>query len=153
MTGMIPENLRQYILDEAERSGYQVVDISTRGGKGFFLEIILDKEGGIKLDECGAFNRRISAWIDGEGLFGGRYTLDVCSPGLDRILRSRSDFTWASGKQVEVTTHELLEGKNPIIGKLLKGNLDEGLTLEGEDGREIYIDREKIARTRMHVVL
>jgi len=151
MTGIMPEKLHQYIRDEAERSGYQVVDISTRGGKGFFLEIVLDKEGGITLDECGSFNRRISAWIDGEKLFGGGYTLDVCSPGLDRILRSASDFIWAFGKEVEVTTHEPVEGRSAIVGRLLEGNLDEGLTLERELGDEVRIESGNIARARMHV--
>jgi len=153
MGGMIPEDLDIYIHGQAERSGYQVVDISTRGGKGTFFEVTLDKEGGISLDECGEFNRNVSAWIDSRNLFDGGYTLDVCSPGLDRILKSRGDFAWAAGRQVQVTTHQPVEGESLLTGKLVEGNLEDGVTLELDGGGKVRIDSGNIARTRMHAAI
>ena len=149
---IIPEELKQYINEEVKRSGYELVDIVTRGGRGFFLEIIIDKEGGITADECGAFNRETMSWIDEQGLFEGGYTIDVCSPGLDRLLRSDNDFIWAVGKQVEMNMHEPVEGKSTVVGKLLDVNNEEAsVEIEDKDGTPISITRSNIARAKLWV--
>ncbi|MEA3488715.1 MAG: hypothetical protein U9R44_00010 [Candidatus Omnitrophota bacterium] len=153
MSSTIPEKLSEFIHEEAERSNYRIVCISTRSRTGFFLEIVLDKEGGITLDECGGFNRKISCWIEAERLFNGRYTLDVCSPGLDRTLKSDSEFSWAAGKLVEVRTNEPVDGRNAIVGKLVKGNTAEGVTLEEENGNTVYIENNNVARTKLKVTI
>ena len=146
----IPEELTQFIREEAEKANYELVDIIARGGRGLFLEIVIDKEGGITLDECGNFNKRIISWMDGQNKYNRGYTLDVCSPGLDRELKSDKDFSWAVGRQVEVKTHEPLDKKTSVIGKLLKGNAEEGVTIEAEDNT-VCIGRDNIAKVRLWV--
>lgn len=147
----MPEELSEYIRKEAENSGYEIVDLATRGGKGFFLEIVLDKEGGITLDECTAFNRKVTSWMDGQKMFEGGYTLDVCSPGLDRPLKSDSDFMWALNKQIQVKTHEPVNGKSAVIGKLIKTDGDKDITIQDEDGSEVRIERSNVARAKLWV--
>ncbi len=150
MSTRIPEELEKFITEEAERYGYEVVDIVTRGGGGFFLEILLDKEGGITVDECGKFNRAVSSWIDSQDLFSGSYTIDVCSPGLDRSLKKDKDFVWATGKQVRVKTHEPVEGKSALVGKLL-GSGEEGLLIEEEGGNRVSVKRANVAKAKLWV--
>ncbi len=148
--GRIPEELAEFIREEAQKSDYELVDISAGGGKELFLEVVVDKEGGITLDECSSFNRKIMSWIDGRNIFRQGYTLDVCSPGLDRELKSDSDFSWAIGKQVEVRMHEPLDKKSSVIGKLLKGSTEEGITVESEGGT-ICVEKGNIAKVRLWV--
>ena len=106
---IIPEELGKFIQDEAGKEGFQLVDIVSRGGNTAFFEIILDKEGGISLDECSKFNSKVSTWIEEQDMFSGNFTLDVCSPGLDRLLKSDGDFEWAKGKKVKVNSgHDLI---------------------------------------------
>ncbi|MBD3425676.1 MAG: hypothetical protein GF409_00435 [Candidatus Omnitrophica bacterium] len=145
----VPEDLLDYINKEAESSGYQVVDLTTRGGKAFFLEIILDKEGGITLDECTHFNRTVSTWIDDQKMFELGYTLDVCSPGLDRSLKKDNDFLWALGKQVRVRTYEPVEEKRQLTGKLIKADGDKDITIEDEQGRQVRIARKNVAKAKL----
>ena len=149
--GRIPEKLVQFIQEEAGKANYKLVDFSTRGGRTSFMEIVLDKEGGITLDECSEFNRKITAWIEEEGIFGSEYTLDVCSPGLDRELKSDNDFNWAIGKDVEVRTHEPVEGKNVTVGKLVKADSAEGVVIEESEGNKVSIDRDNIAKIKLWV--
>jgi ribosome maturation factor RimP len=149
----MPEELAEYIRKEAEKSGYEIVDLATRGGRGFFLEIILDKEGGITLDECTAFNRKITSWMDEQKMFESGYTLDVCSPGLDRPLKSDSDFVWALDKQVQVKTHEPVNGKSAVIGKLIKADAGKDITIEDEDGSEVRIERSNVAKAKLWVAV
>jgi ribosome maturation factor RimP len=144
----MPEELVKFIREEAERSNYELVDISAKGGRESFLEVVIDKEGGVTLDECSSFNRKIMSWIDEQNVFDRGYTLDVCSPGLDRELKSDNDFSWAIGKQVEVKVHEPLDKKNLIVGKLLKGNTEEGVTIEA-DGNTFCVKKDNIVKVRL----
>lgn len=145
----IPEDLAQHIREEADRLHCQVVDVVAKGGYTLLLEIILDKEGGITLDECSDFNRNITMWIEQHGMFDAGYTLDVCSPGLDRKLKSDSDFLWAQGKDVRVTTYEPIEGKKKIVGKLLKLEDKGDLVIAERDGGTLRIGKETIANARL----
>lgn len=146
----IPEELIVYIEEKAESFEYQLIDVSTKGASSAFIEISLDKEGGISLDECAEFNRNISTWIDNKGLFGGVYTLDVCSPGLDRALKSDREYQWAIGKEVKISTYEPVGDKRDIIGKLLELNGDESIVIE-EDGKPIAVNRKNIAKAKLKI--
>ena len=147
----IPEELADYIKEEAEKCGCVVVDIGSIGKNVLSIEVILDKKGGIALDECARFNKNVAFWIDGKGLFSGKYNLEVCSPGLDRVLKTDNDFVWAGNKGVRVTTREPVDGKNEIEGKLL-GIRDNGnIAIEEDGGRIFEIERDKIAKARLRV--
>ena len=143
------EELIEFIGGEAGRLGYTMVDISSRKGRGLFLDVVIDKEGGITLDECGDFNRKIVAWIDRQEIFGQGYTLDVSSPGLDRELRSDTEFLWAVGKQIKVKTQESIDGRTEITGKLLEVDSAESIIVGEAEGTTICIARDNIAKARL----
>jgi len=147
----IPEELAEFIREEIGKMNYELVDISTRGSRTFFLEIVIDTEGGITLDECGSFNRKITSWIDDNNVFKSGYTLDVCSPGLDRILKSDMDLLWATGKQVEVRMHEPVDSKNVVIGKLARTDDKDTLTIETVDGSTVCIDKSNVTRVKLRM--
>ena len=151
MSARIPEELANFIREEAGRSDYKLVDIVSRGKAS--LEIVLDKENGITLDECAAFNRAVSAWIDEKGMFSGVYTLDVSSPGLDRILKTDGDFEWAVGKDIEVKMQEPIGEKRDITGKLIETNSGENIIVEDEDGTSVSIGRNNIAKAKLKVCI
>jgi ribosome maturation factor RimP len=48
--------------------------------------VILDKNTGILIDECGELSRALGDKIEESGLFGDAYILEVSSPGMDRPL-------------------------------------------------------------------
>ena len=148
----LPDNLIEYIEKKAEEEGYQVVDVSTRSGRGLVIEVVMDKEGGITLEECAKFNKDMGFWIDNEGLFGGRYMIDVCSPGLDRVLKSDTEFIWAVGKEVHVRTCEPIDEEKTFEGKLLPFSDSSCITLS-KDGKDVTIERKNIARARLKVTL
>ena len=149
----VSERVEERIRQEAERLDYQIVNISTRGGDTFFMDVALDKEGGISIDECGEFSRNISSWIEGQDMLKSGYTLDVCSPGLDRELRSEGEFSWAMDKEVRMTVHSSVEGKNVIIGKLVEVNGEESIVVEEPEGGTITVDRKNIAKAKLNVRL
>lgn len=147
----IPKELDDYIRDEAETSGYQLVDVTTRGGRSFSMEVVVDKEGGIMLDECAELNRKLTAWIDEKDLFPEGYTIDVSSPGLDRVLKSDSEFLWALGKKVIVNTYEPVDERKKIVGRLVESNTGGALTVEEEGGNKVSIARDNVAKAQLEV--
>ena len=47
-------------------------------------------------------SRALEAWLDGTGLGGGRYVLEVSSPGLDRPLRRADEWRRFQGHLADV---------------------------------------------------
>ncbi|MEF3255021.1 MAG: ribosome maturation factor RimP [Deferribacterales bacterium] len=68
---------------------------------GYVLRILLDKEG-LSLDDCSAFSREVSKWLDAEDLISHRYYLEVSSPGLNRPIRNIEDFKKHINKKCKV---------------------------------------------------
>ncbi len=56
----------------------------------------------ITVDDCAAASRALEHWLDREGLGGGRYILEVSSPGMDRPLRQARDWRRFLGRPVDV---------------------------------------------------
>lgn len=149
-----PKELLEFIRAEAGKDGYRIVNMSTKGGASSHVEVILDKdEGGISLNECGAFNRKLMEWIDANNMFPRGYVVDVCSPGLDRELRSQTEFEWAVGKKVAVVVRSE-DGRNEeITGKLTRSADQDDLVIEDEKGNTVAVKRKNVVRARLCVAL
>ncbi len=145
----MPEKMLEFIRLEAEMSGYGLVDIVAKGSRTLFIEIVLDAEGGISLRECVDFNKRVTKWLDQENEGAEKFVLDVCSPGLDRELKSESSFLWGKGKQVEVRVRETAGGKNIIFGKLIEKTVCGDILLENAEGKEFSVGEENVIKTKL----
>jgi ribosome maturation factor RimP len=83
----ILERLRPLVLE----NGSRLVDIAIRGQRNrTVLEVFADTEEGITADQLADISRAVDAIMEAEQWFGGAYTLNVSSPGLDRPIR----FPW-----------------------------------------------------------
>jgi ribosome maturation factor RimP len=56
----------------------------------------------VTVDDCAAVSRALEAWLDERGFGGGRYVLEVSSPGLERRLRRLEEWQRFLGQPVEV---------------------------------------------------
>ncbi|MFH1836554.1 MAG: ribosome maturation factor RimP [Candidatus Omnitrophota bacterium] len=146
----IMEELLAFIEKETEKSGYIIVDVKAGRGASF-VDVVLDKEGGITLDECAQFNLRICKWTEENDAFVKDVTVDVCSPGLDRELKSNSEFKWGMGKEVEVRFCEPVDGQSRAIGKLSDLNEDRDVTIVDEEGKNIVIEGVNVKKVKLHV--
>ena len=95
-------------------------------GKGpgrSLVRIILDTpvgDGRVTLDACAAVSREVGHALDAEDLIPGSYTLEVCSPGVDRLLAREKDFERVVGRRVELRTRRALDGRKRFRGELLE---------------------------------
>ena len=144
----ILEQIKELVAPEALKRKYYVVDATyEREGKKFVLRVLLDKEGGIAMDECAEFNNAIGELLDKTGVIEDEYTIEVSSPGLDRRLRKDEDFAWAMGRRIKITTYVPLYGKSAFSGRLL--GLGRGAVVIGEGAASTEIPRKKIANAKL----
>ncbi len=86
-------------------------------GKDLFLRILVDKpQGGISLDECADLNNGISKILDEKDIMGQKYILEVSSPGLDRTLKTKSDFSRCINRRVRFFLSQSVKGKVELEG-------------------------------------
>ena len=61
-------------------------------GSSWFLRILIDKDGGVSMDDCENFTRPFNKILDEEDPIPQSYVLEVGSPGLGRELKRPEHF-------------------------------------------------------------
>jgi ribosome maturation factor RimP len=104
-------------------------------------------QGGISVDDCAAVSHAVSEILDAEDPIKGHYTLEVSSPGVDRVLRKRAHFERFVGERVFVELKLPIEGRRRFAGTL-KSVLGEAIVVE-VDGRAHELPLERIQKARL----
>src|ERR1700693_5923998 len=100
------EALMRLLEPPIEALDYELVDIEyAREGRGGVLRVFIDRraeqDGGppasVTVDDCAQVSRVVSELLESEDPIKGHYTLEVSSPGFDRILRKRAPFAGGGG--------------------------------------------------------
>jgi ribosome maturation factor RimP len=119
------------------RLGYELVDLEYGAGHGrSSLRVFIDAAAGVGLEDCERVSREISALLDVEDPIPGAYTLEVSSPGFDRVLRTPAHFGRFVGSRVFVELKEPRAGRRRYTGELLA--VDAG-------GIALAVDQERVA--------
>jgi len=135
----------------ATQAGLVLVDVEhVREGGRLILRFIVDRPGGLGLDDIAGFHRALEPALDTADLIAERHYVEVSSPGLLRPLRRDRDFETFRGRTVRVTTYAPVDGKKEFTGRL-DGLVDGEVHLHLEDGRDVRLKREQVARARLHV--
>ena len=143
----LTEELSTPILDKL---GLEFVDCEyVKEGASWFLRVIIDKEGGVTIDESEAASRQISEVLD-DKITKEAYTFEVSSPGLDRVLKRDKEYVKYKGREVEVKLFKAVEGNKEFLG-ILEGLEDNKVVITAEGGERLSFERDKIAATRLHI--
>jgi ribosome maturation factor RimP len=138
----------------AEHAGCELVHVEFVAG---VLRLILDREGGINLTDCETVSRQVSPLLDVAGFGGGKYTLEVSSPGLDRELYGARDFQRFAGKRARVTFRNPESGrKRTVVGRLgpFDAERDTALAIdEIEGGESVRVALADVMKARLEVEL
>ncbi len=140
--------LRSVIGDYLKREGVILVDLNFMlSGKKSILRILVDLPGGgITLDKCTYINNLISQLLDEENLIQSSYVLEVSSPGVDRPLISKEDFSRCLNRKVKIFFNQFQEGKSEITGVIVSV-ADAGVNVDSEGQiQQIPFDRIRKAK-------
>jgi len=80
------------------------------------LRVYIDKGDGVTVDDCASVSRHISGVLDVEDPFVGEYTLEVSSPGIDRLLFKKEQFAAYEEQPIEVKLRFPFEGRRKFRG-------------------------------------
>lgn len=136
INGSIKEKIRQLARSVVEGNGFELIEVETVGfGARTLVKIIVDRPGGILLEECASVSRELSQLLDDADLIPHRYTLEVSSPGLDRPLVTETDFRRRLGEVVRVCFLKADGRETESQGKLLDCK-EKQISIEAETGIE-----------------
>ena len=137
VTGTLRERLMALIEPLLERLGYELVELEYAAGRSHaVVRLFIDAPAGIQVADCEKVSREVSALMDVEDPIASAYTLEVSSPGFDRVLRTRAHFGRFVGSRVFVELKEPRAGRRRYTGTLL--TVDEG-------GIALEVDQEQVA--------
>jgi ribosome maturation factor RimP len=114
--------------------GYKLWGVEYLGqGKHSILRVYLDKAGGVNIEDCAQASRQISSLLDVEDPITGEYTLEVSSPGLDRVLFSLEQFQEYAGYHAKIRLTESFEGQRNFTGQIKTVRDDEIVLIIGDE--------------------
>ena len=119
----------------AQSEGLEVVEVEVKGGGASRLvRISIDKPEGVTHADCELVSQQVGTILDVEDVVpGGRYTLEVSSPGVERKLSRPGDFERFQGKKIKLALRDPVEGRRNWEGTL--AGFEQGqVALETEPG-------------------
>jgi ribosome maturation factor RimP len=148
----MPATLRERLLALIEplvgRLGYELVELEHGAGRGSaVVRLFIDCPEGVGLADCERVSREVAALLDVEDPIPTAYSLEVSSPGFDRVLRTQAHFARFVGSRVAVELTTPREGRRRYTGMLLSAD-EAGIALE-VDGQRVLISWGEISKARL----
>ena len=82
------------------------------------LRVLIDKPGGILVEDCERLSYLLDPLLDVEDLIPQRYNLEISSPGLERPLKKLRDFERFAGCPVRLKTKIPIENRSHFKGEI-----------------------------------
>ncbi len=107
---------------------FRLVRVRLSGQNGLTLQIMAEREDGtMTVADCEELSRAVSPLLDVEDLIDKAYHLEVSSPGIDRPLVRKSDFSQWSGHLVKMETSVLVADRKRFRGRIAEVDADDVL--------------------------
>lgn len=130
----VDRRLAGVIAPVVEGLGFELVRVRLMSGKARTLQIMAERpDGGMEVDDCAMISTAVSATLDVEDPIEDAYTLEVSSPGIDRPLTRKKDFSAWRGCEAKLETSEMIDGRKRFRGTLHGVEEDEVL-VEVDEG-------------------
>lgn len=129
----------------------ELVDVEfVKEGPDRYLRVIIDKEEGVSIDDCGEVSLFISKKMDELDPIEENYFLEVTSPGVERPLKKDKDFERFAGRTVQVKLYQPIDGQKILEGTLV-GLFDNTIKLEVSEGQVVEIPKSKASLVKLVV--
>jgi ribosome maturation factor RimP len=134
----------------AEPEGLEIVEVEVKGGGGSrLIRISIDKPEGVTHGDCELVSHQVGTIMDVEDTVpGGRYTLEVSSPGLERKLLKPQDYQRFQGRKARISLRDPLDGRRNWEGALA-GFENGEVALETTPGTTVRFPFERIQKANL----
>lgn len=133
--------LLQLLTPVVEATGVDLEDVTIApAGKRRVVRVVVDRDGGISLDDVADVSRAVSDALDeadeaDPSLLGGAYVLEVSSPGVDRPLTAPRHWRRSVGRLVRA---ELGSGES-VLGRVVSADDVEAVLDVGGASRTVLL--------------
>lgn len=144
--------IRALLEPSLQHMGYEVYDLAQAGPGGRSLCLFIDRDEGVTLEDCERVSGVVGPLLDQADLIpGGRYALEVSSPGAERPLRNPGEFQRFIGKRVNVR-YRLGDNETVLEGELVAVD-DAGIAVLGRKEEVFHLPWDEILAARLTVSL
>jgi len=146
----VTEQVTEFAQPIVEQFGCSLWDVEyVREGSERYLRLYIDKVGGVNIDDCEKIHRAVDPILDEKDPIVESYHFEVCSAGIERVLKRPSDFQQFLNSPVSVKLYRPRKGMKEIPG-ILRGYEDGCITVEA--GKEtITFVKSEVAQVRLRV--
>jgi ribosome maturation factor RimP len=145
----VVDEVRDLAAAVARRRSIRLWDVEVAGQPGRqIVRVLVDADEGIDLDTVADVAEEISRGLDLKDPIGGRYTLEVSSPGIERNLKEPEHFRLSVGERVVVKTTDKLVGDSHRLEGTIVDARDDSVQLTVADEQvDVPYQAIKSART------
>ncbi len=149
--GKVSDSVMALVAPIAEQMGLEVIEVLyEKKYDGMNLTIVIDKDGGVTIDDCERLHRAIDAPLDELDPIDVSYTLNVSSPGIDRPLKLAHDYKRNLNKEISVKLYQPHNGKKEYKGTLVA--YDENTFTLSVKGEQIIFSKKDTAKVEPIIV-
>ncbi len=146
----ITDQVRAFAEPIVQAHGCSLWDVEyVREGGDWILRLYLDKEGGVDINDCEAVSRAVDPILDEKDPIPESYQFEVCSAGLERVLKRPSDFERFLHEPVLVKLYRPCNGSKEFPG-ILTGYEDGRVSIE-MNGTPYTFEKSEVALVRLRV--
>lgn len=116
-------------------------------GRHSVLRVYIDRPEGIGVEDCAAVSEQVSGILDVEDPISSEYTLEVSSPGVDRLLFRPEQYSGYVGEWIELRLRSAFDGRRKFKG-VLKGLEGEDVVIQVDD-HEYLLPHDTIEKARV----
>ena len=148
ITELVSELARPVVDEE----GCRLWDVEyVREAGDWYLRVLIDKEGGVSIDDCERISRRLDPLLDEADPIPDSYVFEVGSAGAERELRRPGDFEQFMGSDVQVRLYQPVNGSK-IHDGVLTGYDDGRVTIRSGKSEHSF-DKAQVAQVRLRVTI
>lgn len=140
------EWLQSLMVDRFE--GVELVDLEEAGNRAHrIVRLYIDCPDGVTHELCARVSELVGAALDETDYAEGPYSLEVSSPGIERVLRKPAHFEAQVGQKVYVKTFAPVGGQKVWQGVLREVHGDSVVVVDG--AREAEIGLGNVAKAHL----
>jgi ribosome maturation factor RimP len=131
-----------------EALGYELWGIEYLSqGRHSVLRVYIEAENGIAVEDCAKVSEQVGSVLDVEDPIAGEYTLEVSSPGMDRLLFRLDQYPAYVGEVLELRLRVPFEGRRKFKG-VLTGIEGEDVVIQVDD-HEYLLPHSAVDKARI----
>ena len=144
--GNVADVVREMAQPIAASLGLDLWDVRyVKEGADWFLRIFIDRPEGVSLDDCTAMSHAVDGPLDELDPIPQSYSLEVCSPGINRQLTRPEHFEAFLGAPVRVRLIRPMEdGTRVLSGELEDYTEDGAVVLKMDEETACTIEKKEI---------